>query len=420
MVYGKKVCGCIPKWVIKWGAPMLLAMLGFFLQNFQLRIGTYYYVHKMVQQDLHMSYVPPGALNLTQSIFLTSGVAPQNVSFGSLNDPVTGFFFRYRSIDIGFLDLLAMAFPACFSMLAIAMDKPQVWTRIMLSFFVLAVGKGLFSWITVEPDSSGWQLCRDRLAHSNYPVAWYAEKRSVMELLFMHPLSRLCADMMWSGHTYMVTLFALGLHECTRLAMRCRRAEHRILAETSVTVAAFLQQAVEIYFVLQSHFHYTADVVMAVFVTYLLYTNSTIAFFTMQWCHKDKEELQIELMQRKIDKNVAHNVWIGNLETHGAISLGCCCCSWSQQFLYRREDLVKIMDDVEKATKGFDDPKQEFEDLYAMTADVRMIIRNQNGMLTERSITGDSLAGVSCDEEHWTESEYEEEDSETGLLPASQ
>jgi len=385
LVYGHRYCGCIPKWVVKWGAPLLLAMLGFFLQNFQLRIGTYFYVHKMVQQDLQMKYTPTNAVNFTDRVVLTSGNRSTDVSYGSLNDPVTGLLFKFTSCDISFLDALAMAFPACFGVLAISMDKPQVWTRIMLAFFVLAIGKGLFAWITVEPDSSGWQSCKARLAASTYSADWYSEHRSLAELLNMNPISRLCADMMWSGHTYMVTLFALGLHECTRLAMRCQPAKYRIAAETIVTLAAFLQQAIEIYYVLRSHFHYTADVVMAVFVTYLLYTNSTIASFTMMWCHKTKQETQKELKKIGLDLDaVANNVWTTDLETHGAISLGCCCCGWSQQFICRREDLVNIMDDVQDATKGLHDPDSK----YAMNESVRMIIRNQNGMLDDISIAG--------------------------------
>merc|ERR1712151_964420 len=106
---------------------------------------------------------------------------------------------------------------------------------------------------------------------------------------------------MWRGHTYFVMIFALGLHECTRVALRSSSAWKRVLAEAVVTSAAFLQQGIEIYFVLKSRFHYTADVVMAIFITYLVYTNSCVAVMAKRWVQPTKDEQRALLNQ--IDKS---------------------------------------------------------------------------------------------------------------------
>ena len=131
--------------------------------------------------------------------------------------------------------------------------------------------------------------------------------------------------MMWSGHTYFVTIFAFGLHECVRRGMRASPAWKRVSVETFVTVAAVLQQSIEIYYVLKSRFHYTSDVVMAIFVTYLLYTNSVIAVVASKWSDARYHAVNIQDRFKKYGFGTPHK-WIQNgLRSEGSISLGCCC-----------------------------------------------------------------------------------------------
>lgn len=335
---------------------MFLGGLGFFLQNFQLRIGTYYYVHKMVNFDL-LLMDPNRTLHpefYTYPIQPSFGETPQDVSYGSLEDTVSSVL-GYQHVDIKFLDMLAALFPFFFLVMACSMDLPRTWTRICVSFFFLAIGKGFFAWCTTVPDSNGWQVCKKRLGNSTNPVEWYAQERTLMEILLMSPLSRLCADMMWSGHTYFVAIFAFGLHECVHRALSERNWCVRVLCETIVGVAAVAQQAIEIYFVLRSHFHYTSDVVMAVFVTYLLYTNSTIAIFANWWVrpsHVSSMDMALVLLDREDpddpdEEDFRDNRWLFNgMEAQGEVSLGCCCCFGESHYLYSGTDVKKIMNDI--------------------------------------------------------------------------
>lgn len=376
--------------------PMMMAGTGFFIQNFQLRVGTYYYVHKMVEYDLKLTF-EGNASRFHHDRVHSFGQAPGEVSFASLQDPFTvNTVGNYERVDISVLDMLAALFPFLFVVLCVAIDEPVVWTRIWCCFFFLAVLKGLFSWITVVPDSGGWAVCQKRLSSSQYSVKWYSQERTVWELLNMSPLSRLCADMMFSGHTYFVTIFAFGLHECTRVASRTLTAETRIMLESLVAVTAIIHQSIEVYFVLKSHFHYTADVVMAVIMTYLLYTNSVIAVVSTKWAtpgFERKKEL-LELIDKSWteanedwDMN-ENNKWMFNgLDSSGSISLGCCCCAWSRQWIYSHNSLRNIHNDLVKATENR-------TDLLKFDANSKYLMQSEMAMLQE------------CSLEHW-EREYQ-------------
>jgi hypothetical protein len=374
------------------------------LQNFQLRIGTYHYVHEMMLFAVpahNNSYTPD--YSSPDWIDLTFGKSPANVSFGSLSDPVTTFLGAYEHVNIKFLDYLAALFPFLFLCLVVAVDRPFIWTRIMLCFFILAVGKGLLSWITVVPDSKGWNACKARLQNSSHPAEWYAKKRSLDEILFISPVSRLCADMMYSGHTYFVAIFALGLHECARLAMSASPWHKRYVVESVIGLAAFLQQGVEIYYVLKSRFHYTSDIVMAVVITYLLYTNSVIAVVAAWWCSSEEERAKasFEFDEDDGEKPKVHpGKWFGTLRPASYISLGCCCCHWSQQFLYTRVQIMEIANRIEDATKYLDQ-----KDEWKFKPITKYFLERWGNMLEPQSV--------------WTDEDEEDEYYEDGDEEAS-
>merc|ERR1712012_161172 len=161
----------------------------------------------------------------------------------------------------------------------------------------------------------------------------------------------MCGDMMYSGHTYFVTVFAFGLFECTRVSMVRGGASEwkRWSIETLVTLAAVAQQSAEIYFVLKSRFHYTADIVMALIMTWLIFTNSVINAATMWWTElktdKTLEQVHDEAFGGVLQEIVKmkQNEWVKMFQLRGLITLGCCCCSWSNQWVFDREDLVNML-----------------------------------------------------------------------------
>merc|ERR1712014_254890 len=97
--------------------------------------------------------------------------------------------------------------------------------------------------------------------------------------------------------------------ENTRLALRGSSRCLRMSAVTVVFLLFLVQQSVEIYFVLRSRFHYTADVTMAVFVTYLLYTNGAIAIIAQWWLFPGEEDVE-KLVKEMTESQSVNLRWV--------------------------------------------------------------------------------------------------------------
>jgi len=210
------------------------------------------------------------------------------LSFVSLNDPLHSYL-GFQQVDIGFLDMIAAAFPALLCLLAVLMDELGVWTKVMLCSTLLALGKGVFGLMTTVPDSKGWLECQKRLDGGG--LEWMEQSHGLMEFMSMEAFGvdghrlRWCADMMYSGHTYFTTLYALGLYELSFYFTREWPRWWRMFALFVVMAITMGEQIVEVYFVLLNRFHYTMDVVMAILLTFLFFSNSAIAEFTKKWVY---------------------------------------------------------------------------------------------------------------------------------------
>jgi len=192
----------------------------------------------------------------------------------------------------------------------------------------------------------------------------------------MDPTSRLCADMMWSGHTYFVCIFAFGLWECVHTALRYQKKMTRYACEMLVVTVAVIQQSVEIYFVLKSRFHYTSDVVMALFVTYLLWSNGSIAITAMWWLHT-KEPRHADASGKPTD-----NLWVPAMHSVGSISSGCCCLPQQEptHYIYTRQQLMLIMALAKKVANTAGATREEVQRdaaFYEFTEDTKQIIMEE-------------------------------------------
>lgn len=291
--------GCI--WcrvIFKYWFPMFCVGCCLFLSMVMLHVGTYFYVHEMAEVSSAYQRVPhidrkDFAVHLSFGLskngpLLNKDGTPHALSYGSLHDPLEEQV-GYEPVGLATLDKIAMLFPAMFVVFAILMDELGAWTRVMLCNCFLAVGKGLFGMMTVVNDSAGWAICQQRLGEEG--VQWMREEHVPMGLDFFkmelfgvngHRL-RWCADMMWSGHTYFTTLYALGLFELIVLFSKEWSRPRRNLALFTISMALICQQSLEVYLVLLNRFHYTMDVVMAFLITILFYTNGAIAEVAKRW-----------------------------------------------------------------------------------------------------------------------------------------
>jgi len=301
--------------LLKWLIPMFYAMFGFYVQSVCLHYATYSYVHKYV---------------------LDAEIPPDLNKYATLADPVEDSMGEAQ-INIHVLDSVAGLFPACFFVFSVVlacqkigsrdrktrsmrMNALQLWTKVMLCAGFLFIIKGIIGAVTTVPDSSGWTVCKARLGPPG--VAWMKEEHSFWSMMILdfqwnvlwyhHPL-RYCSDMMYSGHTFTVTLFALGLYELIRIVRPAQRfKKHAILAKmaclTGLTVITIGEQAIEIYAVEKSRFHYTSDIIVALIMTFLLYTNGVIAVASKMWSVHGWEQVMIlKEYYNKIGKR--HTEW---------------------------------------------------------------------------------------------------------------
>lgn len=271
-----------------------------------LYVATYYYVHEMLIWEQNYEVVLNPDANASAD-FLASqfsfGLTPDQVSFGSLNDPIEQMLGAHATVigDQAF-HLGAAFFPALFGLTAILTDDILVWTKVMICNSFLALGKGFFAAMTVVPDSRGWSACKESL---NAPFTdgngteWLSQRRSLLELLELefrgvhgHHL-HWCADMMWSGSTYFICLYALGFYELVRNRTRAWAPMHRNFLLFLVGTAAIAEQAVEVYLTLVNRYHYSSDVVVAIFMTFLFYTSGPISVAAKWWVQKRCKDWRI-------------------------------------------------------------------------------------------------------------------------------
>jgi hypothetical protein len=238
-----------------------------------------------------------------------------------LRDPLESSLGRPEYVRLPLLDSVAALFPCLFVIFTYfrAPHTLQVWTKVCICGGFLFTLKGMLAAMTTVPDAMGWETCiGDRLKPEG--LLWMRGTHSLSEFFFLdfrwlmeyhHPL-RYCSDMMYSGHTFCVTLFALGCYESLRILLEGKGVRQRmdkaknavekatykvsggrndirmysvvkIASLTLLSVLAIGEQAVEIYFVMLSRFHYSSDILVALVVTFLFYTNSAIAIFAKQW-----------------------------------------------------------------------------------------------------------------------------------------
>lgn len=322
-------------WAVKWCGPAFCFCVSTFTCMWFLHVGTFYYVHLMERQESVYKVLPPNSPNMTKFKypFLSPGLDPAvagTVSFGSLEDPPEAAL-GWTPVDMHVLDMVSATLPATWFVTTILTDDLQHWTKMIICNCFLAVLKGLFSFMTVVPDSMGWHHCKARLAKSDgikrmkedianpeegfLAVFWSTltfEIKNLFGKFTGQPNVRFCADMMFSGHTYFTTLYALGLSELVRKHTAWMPDKtffnKRFWIVSVVYMLCVIEQVVEISLVLQNRFHYTMDVVMAIILTFLFFTNGSVGIAAKSWTYWNGDPTHLASRDAKMPesaKNVA-------------------------------------------------------------------------------------------------------------------
>eukprot|EP00927_Polykrikos_kofoidii_P010098 TRINITY_DN14272_c0_g1_i1.p1 TRINITY_DN14272_c0_g1~~TRINITY_DN14272_c0_g1_i1.p1 ORF type:complete len:530 (-),score=70.17 TRINITY_DN14272_c0_g1_i1:67-1656(-) len=288
--FHKWMGGLVPttRQAVKWLLPLLLAGFCGELMSGGLHFATYRYVQKYGATDEKVA-------------------AWRNHTV--LADPVQDSIPQ-MSISLWWKDSVSALFPTVFCMWCMYVfwrascgrepvkrvnGVAMVWTKTLLSASVLMMFKGVLSMVTILPDSSGWSSCvSERLQEDG--LAWMREKHGFWEVFLLDwwwiptrgRLLRYCSDDLFSGHTFAVTLFGLGLYELLRVTGSVKATSGRKCLKTItlslLCVGTVGEQFLEIWIAESTRFHYTMDIILALVLTFLVYTNGAIAIASRQWC----------------------------------------------------------------------------------------------------------------------------------------
>eukprot|EP00746_Dinoflagellata_sp_MGD_P043213 gnl/MRDRNA2_/MRDRNA2_205021_c0_seq1.p1 gnl/MRDRNA2_/MRDRNA2_205021_c0~~gnl/MRDRNA2_/MRDRNA2_205021_c0_seq1.p1 ORF type:complete len:414 (-),score=43.08 gnl/MRDRNA2_/MRDRNA2_205021_c0_seq1:231-1472(-) len=285
-------CGLV---VLKWLGPVFLWIACYFTCAWFLHMTTFYYIKDMQRQE-HLYVLNQTAEERYGYPYLSPGITPNETSFGALQDPIEAEA-GYTKVDLKTIDRVSALMPVSWFFVTILSDDLHQWTKLLLCNSFLALGKGLFGFITVIPDSGGWAVCKARLGNAGMermkreisspseglPSVFWSTFLFEARHLAGEKLVRFCGDMMYSGHTYLTTLYGLGLMELTRMHTRTLREPMKSVVVTAVLFFTVGEQAIEIILVLRNRFHYTMDVVMALLLTFLFFTNGVITIAAKTW-----------------------------------------------------------------------------------------------------------------------------------------
>jgi len=310
---------------LKWAAPGALWVGSMFLCIWMLHIATYMYVRLMDRFEMtyDVRWKPgmgpvatsgqhAGDITLhdqkwlnASDYMLSPGIDIHSVvSFGSLEDPLESYL-GWTHVDLKMLDMISATVPVAWFFSTLYTRDLQMWTKAIVANALLAIWKGLFGAMTIVPDSIGWASCKKRLGTANLAylrdevpkpetegygaMAWALMKN---EAWGHNPTKfragagmRFCADMMYSGHTYFTTLYALSLVELVQTRTSKTLASKLLLA----FVVSFCvgEQILEATLVLKDRFHYTMDVVMAILLTFLWFTSAPVILAARKWANWD-------------------------------------------------------------------------------------------------------------------------------------
>lgn len=262
-----------PLTLMQWGIPLIMYLIGLFLQNVQLHIGTVLYVEMM-----------SGMPNTCPTVL-----------YDTFHE-----WLGYAKIDMDVLDKVTLVPVFFWGIGTLYLRDLRLWSKILCVGGILHVWKGVFTWITVLPDSSGWDNCKERLGdtikwhESLVGKSWLEVAGNAVGIVFtgyegVNPV-RFCADMVPSGHTFIAFLFSLGMIDMARrLFVILPRGPGIAVLAIAYPLAATLF-FLEFYFVLLNHFHYALDMFMSVLLVLLFYTNAGVALFVDWYVERFKQE----------------------------------------------------------------------------------------------------------------------------------
>lgn len=220
-----------------------------------------------------------------------------------------------------FMDSMPVFILGVFIFGCIWLNDLRMWVKFWFSLSILFLMKGIMDLVTDIPDSAGWAKCERRLGQ--HVVQFMLRMRNLksdefykqffrLEMLGVEPDGgrksiwkiflhlgggvRYCSDMSISGHTFTVCLAILALIDLTRkVTMNLAPLWSNCITSTA-TVFGTAFVLVEGGTILHDHFHYTIDILFALLIVWLIYTNAGMALLVhkfIMWLQPDDERSQL-------------------------------------------------------------------------------------------------------------------------------
>jgi len=317
--------------------PAVLLFLGLVVQNFGLYIATHYYIvwmdrlhdrlantavshdaesgrtvwaweqeHVDLNRTAYSSKLGKEKLDPEEESKRVADLEELSTKIwdGSLHDLFAAWLGSRMAVPTSTLDLLAGVLPPMMLFFSVGTGNLCLWTRCCLCGTLLAVMKGFFGAATVVPDSIGWTGCKARLGEDglNFFRSIDFDDSYVSSLLSLLKLEifgvkvkggyqhlRFCADMMFSGHTYMCSIFALGLYDMSRTSTAQMRPELRFICRLLLAAILVAIVCADVVLIILNRFHYSTDVAMALVLCLLLFSNPAIAIASEWWTQRARD-----------------------------------------------------------------------------------------------------------------------------------
>jgi len=273
----------------KWVLPFLFSMFGLAVQSVLLHLATFHYVW----------------------------MDHRGETIRTLPDFGHWMINENRDISLAVLDSCPTVFMVVFMGSALYLKDLRLWVKVFISLGLLFMSKGTLDYVTVLPDSIGWEQCEERLTHKHTTPAVIdgiktldgasssevlrevlrIEINGVFSLIPGNPMGiaegypvRYCSDMILSGHTFAMLLPLLACSDLIRKLSRIhlsKEASYKI--EWASHIVALTLGFTELYMILAKRFHYTVDILLATGASMLMYTNAALTLFA-NWFAEVGEE----------------------------------------------------------------------------------------------------------------------------------
>lgn len=272
--------------LVQWGLPAIGVIFSIAAQTLSARLATLYYIRYMSRLDdlvkqQHGVVDPLGS----DWIYREHHDYPQKLQdiVASFMDPVEvpAYVWDFTLFPITLI---------CLCLIIIKSDV-YMWTKICVCFTFLNLGRAICHVSTVVPDAQGWESCKERLTNFGSQPDALKEMSEVVIDWRKGPIDsafhiiqaeakgmRYCGDMIYSGQTFVLVLFSLGLIQVLRKGWPEHTKTRFLVQFLSPIVIAVASVGV-----LVSRYHYTIDVFLALVLTVLWYDSATVASICEWW-----------------------------------------------------------------------------------------------------------------------------------------